>query len=397
MPSPRNVDSWVEQVEHGSMPTALSAFLGFFHGPTKQDRENLGVRGASASGMTKKEMPEYKTLEQQVYNFISRYAKPDDLQATWHLVTTVVVWFSTFFAAYCYSGPLTYLVRFVCLIIAGLTRTRVFVVFHDMAHHNYFSSKQANATIATLLGTFCYTPYTGWKKGHDYHHRHSNNTDRKQYAQTAPLTVQQYSELPKWQQLMYRCIYGHWSLLTTTPTFYFMVFQRFLSTWYENALTCLWWGFILSRMDAWLIAVDLITTAIGGGLGVFLFHIQHTFEGAYKAPMAEYSRFENGMKGSSYLQIPEAIKWFTAGIEYHHIHHLNTRVPLYRIRQCHEEGGQLWNDVPTFTLFDAFQRLPHSLRDDDTLEFLSVYDHVFIEKATMKGKEGVGSSNVKQD
>lgn len=56
MPSPRNVDSWVEQVEHGSMPTALSAFLGFFHGPTKQDRENLGVRGASASGMTKKEM-----------------------------------------------------------------------------------------------------------------------------------------------------------------------------------------------------------------------------------------------------------------------------------------------------------------------------------------------------
>eukprot|EP00961_Rhodomonas_salina_P083786 1125945-Rhodomonas_salina.3 len=89
-----------------------------------------------------------------------------------------------------------------------------------MAHHNYFSSKQANATIATLLGTFCYTPYTGWKKGHDYHHRHSNNTDsgkskfasfvaldpghfsdayvvptcdRKQYAQTAPLTVQQYS------------------------------------------------------------------------------------------------------------------------------------------------------------------------------------------------------------
>lgn len=64
----------------------------------------------------------------------------------------------------------------------GLTRTRVFVVFHDMAHHNYFSSKQANATIATLLGTFCYTPYTGWKKGHDYHHRHSNNTDRLELA-----------------------------------------------------------------------------------------------------------------------------------------------------------------------------------------------------------------------
>ena len=114
--------------------------------------------------------------------------------------------------------------------LAGCTRTRLFIIMHDMAHHSYFTSRRANALGATLLGALTYTPYSGWKIGHDYHHRHSNNTDRKQWAQTAPLTVREFRELPLWSRWAYRLAYGHWTLCTTTPWLYFVVLQRFIAT-----------------------------------------------------------------------------------------------------------------------------------------------------------------------
>ena len=95
-------------------------------------------------------------------------------------------------------------------------------------------------------------------------------------------------------------------------------------------------------------------------------------------------RFENGLRGSSFLIIPEALKFFTAAIEYHHVHHLNTRVPLYRLRQCHEEGAALFAGVPTFTLPEACARLRYGLRLDETREFLECYDDYVVAEAVRR-------------
>jgi omega-6 fatty acid desaturase (delta-12 desaturase) len=72
--------------------------------------------------------------------------------------------------------------------------------------------------------------------------------------------------------------------------------------------------------------------------------------------------------------VPAALKYFTAGIEYHNVHHLNTRVPLYKIQACFEEAGPIFDGVPTFTMWDALKRLPYSLRHDEDLTFVSCYD-----------------------
>ena len=68
------------------------------------------------------------------------------------------------------------------------------------------------------------------------------------------------------------------------------------------------------------------------GTGQLLFHLQHTFEGSYKSRQAYYCSYVNAMRGCSYIPLPGFLKFFTAGIEYHHIHHLNTRVPCYKVR-----------------------------------------------------------------
>lgn len=180
--------------------------------------------------------------------------------------------------------------------------------------------------------------------------------------------------MPVWSRVAYNAIYGHWTLLTTTPWLYFVVGQRFMSSWYENVIILAYWGSIYAYGTTRVAAVDMASAAIGASLGVFLFHIQHTFEGAYKASGDDYSRFDNGMQGSSFLVVPEPFKFFTASIEYHNVHHLNTRVPLYRLRACFEEGGAIFDGVPTFTMWEALQRLPYSLRHDDSREFSSCYD-----------------------
>lgn len=367
----------------GSEKGSVRARAGSCNNAEERSNEASSTRRVIASGPDGPDQESrYKTREQEAYNHIAKYAKPDDGVAVRITAQTLFVYVGLFYLSYTYNGPMKWPVSAVLTILCGLTRTRVFCLMHDMAHHSFFSSKMANIVGATLLGALVYTPYSGWKKGHDYHHRHSNNTDRKQTAQTAPITVQQYKSFTRWHQMAYKMIYGHWSLVTTTPWLYFVIVQRLMSKWYENLLVAIYWAWIVMMWDARLLATDMLTAAIGASMGVFLFHIQHTFEGAYKASDGNYSRYENGMYGSSYLIVPEFLKFFTASIEYHNVHHLNTRVPLYRLRQCFEEGSSVFSDVPTFTMWEAVQRLPYSLRHDEDFSFVSCYDEDAIAQLT---------------
>mmetsp|Transcript_36130 Transcript_36130/g.81343 ORF Transcript_36130/g.81343 Transcript_36130/m.81343 type:complete len:386 (-) Transcript_36130:494-1651(-) len=364
--------------------SALAAFLSMFSSSLTSFRKEMpdcSMRESHSDANDRNKRKPMLPNESEVYNHISKFAKPNDLLAALILVETLIIYWFLFVFACKYDGEHKWILISIATLICGFTRTRLFCLFHDMAHHSFFSKSKINAIGAVMLGWMVYTPYSGWKRGHDYHHRHSNNIDRKQYAQTAPLDVKQYQKLSQTQKLMYKMIYGHWTLVSTTPYLYFMVYQRFISKWYENLMVAIYLVVIYGFGDYRMMLVDLLTTGLGGGLGVFLFHIQHTFEGSYKAPCAEYSRYENGMTGSSYLLVPQWFKFFSASIEYHHIHHLNTRVPLYNLRKCHEVGKDLFAIVPTFTILDAAQRLPYSLRIDETREFISCYDDYFLASA----------------
>ena len=100
-------------------------------------------------------------------------------------------------------------------------------------------------------------------------------------------------------------------------------------------------------------------------------HLQHTFPASYKSRPPFYSAYINGLKGCSYLQLPRLLKFFTAGIEYHHIHHLNTRIPCYRLHECHQSAPQeWWASVPTLTLSDIWPTLGLGLYDEARASFL---------------------------
>jgi omega-6 fatty acid desaturase (delta-12 desaturase) len=305
-------------------------------------------------------------MQNCIYQHIGKYAKADNNTAIWIVSNSLIIYMILLYLSWITFHP-------VFIIICSLTRVRIFIIMHDMAHHAFFSSKLANMVGATILGTLVYTSYTGWKKGHDYHHEHSNNIDKQQFAQTAPLTIEAYNKMPTLYRWLYRVIYGHYTLYTITPFIYFNVIQRFFSSWHENLLVLCYLYLLYITGGINMMYIDLITSSLAGSFGVFLFHIQHTFEGAYKARGSDYSRFDNGMQGSSYLIIPWWLAWFTLNIQYHNIHHLNTRVPCYNLKKCFEDGYHLFKNVPTFTLRQALQMLHFSLRSDEKKSFISCY------------------------
>jgi len=140
------------------------------------------------------------------------------------------------------------------------------------------------------------------------------------------------------------------------------------STWYEN----LWIGFCyLMLWHTGRLYYDVASHFLGLCMGVLVMHAQHTFDSCPRQRSEGWDWFSVAMQGSSMLHVPEPLKFFTSGIEYHHIHHLNTRVPMYRLRQCHDAAGALFADVRVVTMTEAIRDFRKMvLYDEDQNRFV---------------------------
>ena len=110
----------------------------------------------------------------------------------------------------------------------------------------------------------------------------------------------------------------------------------------------------------------LLANCVGSSCGVMLFHCQHGFNPSYVVDDKTWNKQDNGLLGSSYILVPPLLKYFTGGIEYHHIHHMNAKIPGYNLQYYHEEV------VAHSDMFDSVVTL--SVRDCMTNLFLVVYD-----------------------
>jgi omega-6 fatty acid desaturase (delta-12 desaturase) len=247
-----------------------------------------------------------------------------------------------------------------------------------MAHNSFWpasseAGKLANRVFGALSGAVVYTSYARWCKIHNNHHNVSNNLDENQHAQTAPWSMRERGEAEPGTRRTFDAKYNALVQWIVGPWFVFFVVNRKCSA-FENAL----WAAPLVACYAVgglpLLLFEFAVSYVTAFTGMCLFHAQHTFDGVYKRRGEEWDFFENGLLGSSLLLIPEALKPFTLGIEYHHIHHLSTGVPSYKLRECHEAGEKkgLWDAVPTLPLSSIPATMPYAVWDEDGQEFLSV-------------------------
>ena len=245
---------------------------------------------------------------------------------------------------------------------------------------------------------YVYTPFQSWRQGHRVHHEISSNLHYKQdNGQTSsPWTVQEFKNASVLDKLWYLFAFGPLSYVlhfqsflsitslthsntnryfTVVPFFNIVILQRMYSSFKINACLAVW---IYLMWSCDLVLLEFLSMFIMCNTGYLLFHAQHTFHGAYKRRDLAYDEYQAAMLGSSFLQIPNLLKFFTLGIEYHHIHHLNTRVPCYRLQECHETGLKHFKSVPRVSMLDLVRSLPLSLYDESKREFRVVYNYLFV-------------------
>jgi omega-6 fatty acid desaturase (delta-12 desaturase) len=285
------------------------------------------------------------------------------------------------FIAVCASMYLVYPVSaWLALALAlptGALLVRIFIVQHDCGHGSFFASARANVLVGRACSLITLTPFTNWARQHSLHHGNWSNLDRRKGADlySACLTVREYLALSRWKRLLHRLPRHPLVANLLLPPLVFLVLYRMpfdtprhwlrerRSVHLTNAALLALFG-ALAVAFGWreVLAIHVSIMAVASILGVWLFSLQHRFETTRWKRRADWDPTEASMDASSWFALPHVLHWLTGNIGFHHVHHLNTRVPSYRLGAAHEAVQALWPvkpltlgggiRAPWFTLWD---------------------------------------------
>lgn len=273
--------------------------------------------------------------------------------------------------------------------IAGGLLIRTFIVQHDCGHGSFFRSPRANDVMGAILGLFTLAPYQSWRRQHALHHSNWNNLDRRESGTdiySACLTVEEYLALSRRQRFFYRLVRHPLVAHVAIPPLVFLVLYRFAfdtpKDWVrERRSVYLTNGSIAALFVAMglicgfgaVLEVQLPIIVVTTVVGVWLFSVQHRFDHARWFRQAEWSFQRAAMTGTSYLELPRLLQWFTGNIGFHHIHHLSPRVPNYRLEACHRASSVLREENP-LTLGRAFAAGNLTLWDESEAKLVRFRD-----------------------
>lgn len=263
---------------------------------------------------------------------------------------------------------------------------RIFIIQHDCGHHSFFASRRANDVLGFLCGVLTITPYQFWRRTHARHHVSSGNLDHRGYGDVATLTVREYLDRNAWGRLRYRLYRNPLVMFFLGASFQFIVAQRFTqgiprSWWRERwsvyatnlaMLAVLGAAWCTIGLPAFLL-IELPLRVLSAAAGSWLFYVQHQYEEAYWQPHQSWDFTDSALAGSSYYRLPRVLRWFTGNIGYHHIHHLNSRIPNYNLAACYAAEPAL-REVATLGLRDSLRCASLKLWDEENQRMVSFAD-----------------------
>ena len=307
---------------------------------------------------------------------LQRYTKPVLKRSIAQVLTTAVP-FVLLWCVMLRSLDYAYWTTLLLAIPAAGLLVRFFVIQHDCGHGSFFRSRAANDALGRLLGVLTLTPYADWRSAHAIHHATSGNLGRRGVGDISTLTVKEYVSLPTRKRLAYRLYRDPLVLFGIGPSYQFLLRQRLPSE------------LLHARREAWVstLSTDLLILGVAAIMvfaigierflmvhvpivvmastaGVWLFYVHHQFEDTYWEQQQDWHFRTAAIQGSSYVDLPGPLRWFTGDIGLHHIHHLSSKIPNYRLRESLEANPEL-RDARRLTLGESLKAIWLALWDEE--------------------------------
>ncbi len=304
---------------------------------------------------------------------VANYQQPALRRTLWQVINTLVPYAALWYLMRLSLGVSYWLTAALALLAGGFL-IRVFIIFHDCGHGSFFKSRQANDVLGFITGVLSWTPYYHWRWEHALHHASAGDLDRRGTGDVWTLTVQEYLEASRWKRVAYRLARNPLILFVLAPLFLFLVKQRFPSSkaGRRERRSVYWTNLAVLAMAAGLsclfglktyLLLQLGVVMVAGAAGVWLFYVQHQFEGVYWERRRQWDYCAAALQGSSFYKLPKVLQWFSGNIGFHHIHHLSPRIPNYNLEKCHR-ADPLFQTVKPVTLFASFKSLTFRLWDE---------------------------------
>ncbi len=289
---------------------------------------------------------------------LNEFLNPNSLKASWQLLTTLVPYFCLWYLMVrSIQLGYSYIWTLILAIPAAAFLVRLFILFHDCVHNSFIRSKRGNIFYGYLLGVLVFTSFEDWRFTHLRHHGTYANLDSRGFGDIWTMTLKEYENSSTMKQIRYRLYLNPIVLVGLGAIFNFLFYNRIPGLRVKRKermgviltnLLILAIALAAARIIGWqsYLLIQLPVLWLAGGAGIWLFYVQHQFEGGYWARKNEWEPLRAAMEGSSFYDLPAVLRWFSGNIGYHHVHHLNPSIPNYHLKRCFDSVPELQERAP---------------------------------------------------
>jgi omega-6 fatty acid desaturase (delta-12 desaturase) len=315
------------------------------------------------------------------YKNQKKYITPSLKRSIWQIVNTLIPYIG-FWVLMVYSLSVSYWLTALFIILASAFLVRLFIIFHDCGHGSFFKSEKANLIIGATFGILAFTPYYKWHNMHIKHHATVGNLDKRGVGDIWTMTRKEF-ETSKIGKKMYYRFYRHPIVMFGIGPLYVFLIQNRLTksdmskkekrnVYFTNiALLVLITGMSLAIGFVTFVILQLFVIYLAAIAGIWLFYLQHQYEDVSWYRNNKWNFREVALEGSSYVKFPKVLQWFSGNIGFHHIHHLNARIPNYNLEKCYHEN-QVFQEVKPVNFWDSMKSLRLRLWDEKLQKMVSM-------------------------
>lgn len=306
---------------------------------------------------------------------VAAFRTPSSVRGAWELAVSaaplVALWVLMWLSLDVHYG----LTLLLSAPAAGFL-VRLFLIQHDCGHGAFFRGKRLNDWVGRCLGVVTLSPYDFWRRTHAMHHAGTGNLAKRGIGDVDTLTVREFAGMGRWGRLRYRLYRSPPVMFGIGPAWLFFLRYRlplglmrdgwrpWASTMGTNAAVA-----VVAAALIWLVGlkafllIQLPITLAAASIGVWLFYVQHQFEHTHWVPAGEWRFHEAAVYGSSHFALPPVLRWFTANIGMHHVHHLCSTIPFYRLPAVLKARPELVT-LNRLTLRDSLRTIRLTLWDE---------------------------------